>query len=60
MRGFNAPLQVYEDIRKLFPGNGDRWAQGCIDAFVSGKFVTLFALLFGIGFAELVRPSLPS
>ena len=31
----------------------DRWADGFIYIFVQGKFWTLFALLFGIGFAVM-------
>jgi uncharacterized protein len=51
MRAFSAPIQIYGNIKKLFPAPVDLWAQGFVDAFVQGKFVTLFSFLFGIGFA---------
>jgi uncharacterized protein len=51
MRGFNAPAQVYFNIGRMFNGTADVIAQGFIDIFIQGKFVTLFAFLFGIGFA---------
>jgi uncharacterized protein len=51
MRGFNAPLDLYGNIRPLFHGRADLIAQGFIDIFIQGKFVTLFSFLFGLGFA---------
>ena len=51
MRGFNAPIEVYGNIAKLFPGIADRVAQGAIDALISAKAMTLFSFLFGLGFA---------
>ena len=51
MRGFNAPASVYGDIKVLFHGTADMIAQGFIDIFIQGKFVTLFSFLFGLGFA---------
>src|SRR5580698_9579925 len=51
MRGFNAPEAVYGNIRPLFHGRADLIAQGFIDIFIQGKFVTLFSFLFGLGFA---------
>jgi uncharacterized protein len=51
MRGFFAPLSVYENIKVLYPGMADRIAQAFIDIFIQGKFVTLFSFLFGLGFA---------
>ena len=51
MRGFNAPFEVYGDIAKLFPGRADQIAQALIDAVISGKGLTLFSFLFGLGFA---------
>ncbi|MCW5981687.1 MAG: DUF418 domain-containing protein [Bryobacteraceae bacterium] len=51
MRGFMAPAAVYHKPLAMWTGTGDRVAQGLIDCFVTGKFITLFALLFGLGFA---------
>ena len=51
MRGFNAPMNLYGNIRPLFHGRADLIAQGFIDIFIQGKFVTLFSFLFGLGFA---------
>jgi uncharacterized protein len=51
MRGHNAPASAYGNNGMLFTGFGDRLAQGLLDIFVSGKFITLFAFLFGMGFA---------
>ncbi len=51
MRGFNAPSQVYFNIGRMFSGTADSIAQGLIDGFVQGKCITLFAFLFGLGFA---------
>ena len=56
MRGFNAPASVYGNIKVLFHGQADMIAQGFIDIFIQGKFVTLFSFLFGLGFAvQLTR-----
>jgi len=51
MRGFNAPSQVYFNIGRMYAGTADSIAQGLIDFFIQGKCVTLFAFLFGLGFA---------
>ncbi len=51
MRAFFAPLDVYDNIKLLYPGTADRIAQAFIDTFIQGKFVTLFSFLFGLGFA---------
>lgn len=56
MRGFNAPSSVYGNIKVLFHGRADLIAQGFIDIFIQGKFITLFSFLFGMGFAvQLTR-----
>ena len=56
MRGFDAPADVYGNIKVLFHGRADMIAQGFIDIFIQGKFVTLFSFLFGLGFAvQLTR-----
>ena len=51
MRGFNAPSQVFPNIGRMFSGTADSIAQGFIDFFVLEKCVTVFAFLFGLGFA---------
>ena len=51
MRGFDAPASVYGNIKLLFHNRADMIAQGFIDIFIQGKFVTLFSFLFGLGFA---------
>lgn len=56
MRAFFAPLDIYGNIGALFPGHADRIAQGFIDIFIQGKFITLFSFMFGLGFAiQLTR-----
>ena len=51
MRAFVAPLDCYEHIGVLFPGRADVIAQWFIDAFIQGKFISIFSFLFGMGFA---------
>ncbi len=51
MRGHNAPAAVYGSNALLFPDFANRLTQALLDVFVSGKFITLFACLFGLGFA---------
>src|SRR5579863_7843727 len=51
MRGFFGPLDIYDHINVLFPSRADVIVQGFIEVFISGKFVTLFSFMFGIGFA---------
>lgn len=51
MRGFNMPLSVYEHPEKFFSGHADVWTQFLLNVFISGKFYTMFAFLFGLGFA---------
>ncbi len=51
MRAFFAPLDVYGSIGVLFPGRADVLAQGFVDTFIQGKFITIFSFLFGMGFA---------
>jgi uncharacterized protein len=50
-RGFNGPLAAYIDHSLMWTDPGSRFAQGAVDLFVSGKFITMFAFMFGIGFA---------
>jgi len=51
MWAFNAPGQVYGEIEFLFHNTADLAAQAFIDFFISGKCISLFSFLFGIGFA---------
>lgn len=51
MRGFNSPAQVYFAPDLMWTAALDRWVQGVIDVLISGKFITLFSFLFGLGFA---------
>jgi uncharacterized protein len=51
MRAFFAPLDCYGNIGVLFHGRADVAAQLFIDAFIQGKFITIFSFLFGMGFA---------
>jgi uncharacterized protein len=51
MRGFSGPLAAYFDHRLMWTDATSRVAQGIVDVFIQGKFITLFAFMFGIGFA---------
>lgn len=51
MRGFAGPLASYFNTTLLWKSTTDYWVQFFIDTFVQGKFITLFAFLFGVGFA---------
>jgi uncharacterized protein len=51
IRGFAGPAVVYFQPHLLWGSFPDRLAQAFIDAFVQGKFITIFAFLFGAGFA---------
>src|SRR5271170_811818 len=51
MRAFFAPLDAYDHIDVLFHSRADVLAQAFIDAFIQGKFITIFSFLFGMGFA---------
>ena len=51
MRAFFAPLDAYGFIQVLYPHRADVFAQWFIDAFIQGKFVSIFSFLFGLGFA---------
>lgn len=44
-------MEVYTQPHLMWDGTVDRVVQGLIDCFVSGKFMALFAMLFGLGFA---------
>ena len=49
MSGFNSPTPVWIDHCLSETGMADRIAQRAIDVLITGKFIALFALPFGIG-----------
>src|SRR5687768_18530182 len=51
MRGFSGPLAAYFDHTLMWTDPVSRGAQALGDIFVQGKSITLFAFMFGIGFA---------
>lgn len=51
IRAFVAPLDVYDDIAVLFHSRADIIGQWVVEAFIQGKFITIFSFLFGMGFA---------
>ena len=51
MRGFSGPLAAYFDHTVMWTDPVNRIAQALVDVFIQGKFITLFAFMFGIGFA---------
>jgi uncharacterized protein len=51
MRAFVAPLDAYGDIGSLFHSHLNLWAQGFVQTFMQGKFISIFSFLFGMGFA---------
>ena len=51
MRGFNGPLPAYFQPDLMWTWMPDRVAQAFVDWLVQGKFITIFAALFGVGFA---------
>jgi uncharacterized protein len=50
MRGFAGPLLAYFRPSLVWNTRVDFWVQAFIDTFVQGKFITIFAFLFGVGF----------
>ncbi|MGZ4818821.1 MAG: DUF418 domain-containing protein [Terriglobales bacterium] len=50
MRGFAGPLASYFRPNLVWNTRVDFWVQAGIDTFVQGKFITIFAFLFGVGF----------
>ncbi|HUP62944.1 MAG TPA: DUF418 domain-containing protein [Thermoanaerobaculia bacterium] len=52
IRGFAGPAVTYYAMPHLYwPALHDRIAQAFIDTFIQAKFITIFAFLFGVGFA---------
>ena len=51
MRGFSGPPIAYFQPALFWTALPDRIAQAFIDTFVQGKFIAIFAFLFGAGFA---------
>jgi uncharacterized protein len=51
MRGFAGPLYAYFRPQLLWHTRLDFWVQGFMDSFIQGKFISIFAFLFGVGFA---------
>ncbi|HVG25763.1 MAG TPA: DUF418 domain-containing protein [Thermoanaerobaculia bacterium] len=51
IRGFAGPAATYFSPHLFWPALHDRIAQAFIDTFVQGKFIAIFAFLFGVGFA---------
>jgi uncharacterized protein len=51
MRGFFAPFGAYFQPNLAWTWLPDRIVQAVIDTVISGKFITIFAALFGVGFA---------
>jgi uncharacterized protein len=51
IRGFAGPAAAYLVPERFWPALHDRLGQALIDTFVQGKFLAIFAFLFGVGFA---------
>lgn len=51
MRGFAGPRIAYFNVGLVWQTRTDFWVQAFIDTFIQGKFITLFAFLFGVGFS---------
>ena len=51
MRGFAGPYIAYFNPSLVWHTRTDIWVQAFIDTFIQGKFITLFAFLFGVGFS---------
>ena len=50
MRGFAGPFDAYMRPNLVWQTRTDFWVQAFVDTFIQGKFITLFAFLFGVGF----------
>lgn len=51
MRGFAGPLYTYFRPEVMWNTRLDFWVQAFVDTFIQGKFISIFAFLFGVGFA---------
>jgi uncharacterized membrane protein YeiB len=51
MRGFSGPVADYFSHTLMWTDTTSRVAQAFVSFFIQGKFITLFAFMFGIGFA---------
>jgi uncharacterized protein len=51
MRGFAGPLYTYFRPEVMWNTHLDFWVQAFVDTFIQGKFIVIFAFLFGVGFA---------
>jgi uncharacterized protein len=51
MRGFAGPLYAYFRPEVMWDTRLDFWVQAFVDTFIQGKFIVIFAFLFGVGFA---------
>ena len=51
IRGFAGPAITYFVPQLFWTALHDRIAQAFVDTFIQGKFITIFAFLFGVGFA---------
>jgi len=58
IRGFAGPASTYFMPQLFWPALHDRIAQALIDTFIQGKFITIFATLFGVGFGVQVERSM--
>ena len=50
IRGFAGPLTSYFQPDLIWKGRLNFWVQAFIDTFIQGKFITILAFLFGVGF----------
>ena len=48
MRGFDAPVPAYIQPSLMWTWLPDRLAQALVDWLIHGKFITIFAALFGV------------
>src|SRR5512134_1246588 len=51
IRGFAGPPSTYFMPHLFWTALHDRIAQAFVDTFIQGKFIAIFAFLFGVGFA---------